>query len=107
MINQARRTQLVANATVIFYGLPIGRNSPDDALIKGNKSLAKVIVNRCESITKNPDEFKYLVDVVTQMIKETKGKTVEKVKMNVVTKENVIGGLVDSKGNLIKKNKRK
>ncbi len=67
-INRARKIVLINSCRQMFSGLPeilTMENSP----IKGNKSLAQVIVNRIESVTKDSDEFKYCAAVIQTMIR--------------------------------------
>lgn len=104
-MDNSKKEKLIKIAKVIFYGLPIGKNAPHDTPIIGNQSLAQVVVNRCNSATKSREEFKYLVSCITQMIKETKGQVISKIKLDQTNKEIVSSGLTDSKGFLIKKEK--
>lgn len=97
------RAKLLYQCKLIFYGLPIGKNAPHDTPIIGNKSLAQVIVNRVESISKKPEEFKYMIGAIMSLIKETEGKEVHKIKMNHNTDSLVRAGLTDQHGFLIKK----
>lgn len=97
-LSEIKRRDLISKAKLIFYGLPVGLNAPHDTPIIGNQTLAQVTVNRVNSITKNPEEFKYMVDVITQMLKETKGKEVEK-----VTLPKPVKGLTDARGRLLRK----
>lgn len=106
MLSDVKRKELAGKACLIFINLPIGNNSYCDSPIRGNQSLAQVAVNRIDSITKHPDEFKFMVDVVVRALKATAGKTIEKITVNHLTKDLVDIGLFDSKGNMIKKWKK-
>lgn len=96
------RQKLIHTCRLIFYGLPIGKNAPHDAPIVGNQSLAQVVINRVESVAKTRDEFKYMIDVITQYVKETEGQTVKKIKLDQTTRSIVSSGLTDQYGFLIK-----
>ena len=99
MLSDVRKKQLDKYCGIIFWGIPTGTNEFSDNPIRGNKALAQVVYNRIESITKLPDEVKYMVDKITQEIKKTKGAVVSKIKMDKPS------ALTDSKGFLIKKEK--
>ena len=103
MINDVRRRKLIENCQLIFVGIPVGKNSFKDTPIIGNMSLAQVVVNRINSIAKNPDEFKFMVDTITAMLKDTVGKDVHKIKLDETTKSIVKAGFSDEKGFVIKK----
>ena len=103
MINEPRQKELKEKAQLIFYGIPIGLNGPSDSPVLGNKSLSQVVLNRCESVTKTPEEFKCLVGKVIELLRDTKGKEVSKIKLDQTTKSLVASGLTDQHGNLLKK----
>ena len=68
MIHRTRKIVLVNSCRLIFSGLPEEMRKQGTS-ITGNKALAQVIINRCESIAKNPDEFKYMIDTISVMMK--------------------------------------
>lgn len=103
MISDTTRRKLIESCQLIFVGIPVGKNSFKDTPIIGNLSLAQVVVNRVNSVTKNPDEFKFMVDTIVAMLKDTKGKDVHKIKLDETTKSIVNAGFSDEKGFIIKK----
>ena len=61
MINTQRKVQLVNACRIIFVNL--------DPNVKGNESLAQLALNRIEQFAKTPDEYKYMVDCIVEMVK--------------------------------------
>ena len=96
-MDSSRRREILVKAQLIFYGIPVGNNYSQGYPIVGNKSLAKVVADRIDSCTKNREEFKYMLDAVMQLLKETKGQTVSRVKFDTPHK-----GVTDEKGFLLK-----
>lgn len=101
MLDITTRAKLIHGCSLIFYGIPVGKNAPGDTPVIGNQSLAQVVVNRIESVAKNREEFKFMVGCIMQMIKETKGRAVEKIRLEQNTRSLVRSGLTDSKGFVI------
>lgn len=105
-MDTTRKNELVKVCQLIFYDIPVGTAKFNDSPIRGNKSLAQVIVNRIDSVAKNRDEFNFMKDSIVAMVKNTEGKTVSKIKLDTPSKEDYSSGLVDSKGFIIKKSKK-
>lgn len=62
-----RQEELIDSCRLIFSGLPEVLNSPESA-VRGNDSLAQVIMNRVEKITRKPEEMQYCVSAIMFMI---------------------------------------
>lgn len=45
--------------------------------VHGTASLAQLMLNRIESVSKTNDEYRYMVDVAAEMIRQTAGKEIE------------------------------
>ena len=102
-----RKRELITKAQLIFYGIPVGMNAPNDIPIIGNASLAQIVANRINSIAKNSEEFKYLTDVVINLMLDTKGQEVRKFKFDNPSKQMIQGGITDQNGFLLTKDKYK
>lgn len=68
-LSEEKKKNLLKHVQFIMTDLPVGKHGS----VKGNQSLAQEVINRIEQITKNPDEFKYLVDAVSLLILKSKG----------------------------------
>lgn len=68
-LSDVRKKELLNHCRSILTDLPTS--------VLGNQSLAQEISNRIESITKKPDEYKYLVDAITFLIDKSKGKEIQ------------------------------
>lgn len=65
-LSDVRKKELLNNVRFIMTDLfPTGKA---DSPIKGKESLAMEIINRIEQITNKTNEFKFLVDVVLELI---------------------------------------
>lgn len=100
-LSDIRRKELISKCQLIFYGIPVGKKAPHDTPVIGNRSLAQVVTNRLVSIAKDSEEFKFMLDVTSQMLRKTKDQTVRKIQM-----ETPLHGLTDSKGFLLPKSKK-
>ena len=83
MISDVRKLELCKKAQHILVDLP--------QAVKGNQSLAQEIANRIEVIAKTPHEYAYLVDVVSELVRQSKGKEIKIFyKGKELTRENLV-----------------
>lgn len=106
MLSDTTKKELILKAKLIFYGIPLGKNAPGDTPIVGNLSLAQVVINRIESVTKNREQFWYLHSCVMQFLKESKGQVVSKIKLDETNLSLVKHGLTDQNGVIIPTKKK-
>jgi hypothetical protein len=95
-MDNTKKEELTQKCRLILYDIPVGANSFNDSPVRGNKALAQVVVNRINSIAKNSEEFKFMRDVFINMLKDTRGKEVERIRFDKPVK-----GITDEKGFLV------
>lgn len=70
MINRPREVYLINVCRILLV------NMPQEAEGKP-KIKTQIIINRITSVAKNLDEYKFMIDMFTRMVKETRCKEVE------------------------------
>lgn len=98
-ISDVRKRELLECCKTIMTNIPTG--------IKGHRSLAELLITRISTHTQKPDEFKFLVDIVTTLIQKSKGKEIQiYYKGRLLTKEDLARdfGLILPKGQHVLKN---
>lgn len=69
-LSETRKKELILHCGKVLQDL-------DLQAIKGTSSLVQEILNRIESVSSKVDEYKYMVDVITYLLLDTKGKEME------------------------------
>lgn len=98
MIEKNRKIYLINCARRILTGLP-EEMAKEGSLIRGNRSFAQVVLNRVMEVTRKEDEAKYMVDTISELIRETdkkevrivdsKGKEVSEVDFKIATQTEI------------------